>query len=300
MDLERLNKRLKVLAKDPANLTELGRLARDLGHSLPSATPQEMREFRAEAAAVQDDLEDLTSGAELAKGLLFGLIELVAAFEAEIQAVTEREEVRRFIGQEVHLGVVRQLANGPRLPRDLARALATSDAQISRALRDLRALGLVDLFAPAALGDQRTRPHRLTPEGRALSQTLKDETGGRSATRGVASTIIEEPTPVVGQVYEGRVRRVERYGAFVEILPGTEGLVHVSELAPYGVREPADIVKPGDLIPVKVIDIKIQLSCKAVIEESVVVPAPEQERAVEEAATALPAPELWHRNSGGG
>jgi len=68
------------------------------------------------------------------------------------------------------------------------------------------------------------------------------------------------------------VRRVEAYGAFVEIMPGTDGLVHISELAPYRVREVTDIVKEGDEMAVKVINIdetgKVRLSRKAVIMES--------------------------------
>ena len=78
--------------------------------------------------------------------------------------------------------------------------------------------------------------------------------------------------PEVGKVYTGQVRRVEAYGAFVEIMPGTDGLVHISELAPYRVREVTDIVKEGDEMAVKVINIdetgKVRLSRKAVIMES--------------------------------
>ncbi|HEX4964368.1 MAG TPA: winged helix DNA-binding protein [Thermoanaerobaculia bacterium] len=175
MDLERFNRRLRVVAADPANLTELGRLARDLGHALSSATLQELRELRAESAAVREDLEDQTAGAVFAKGLLSGLVEITAAYEAELQAAMEQAELRRFAGQEVHLGILRHLQEGPRLPRDLTRAITTSDAQTSRALRELRALGLVDLMAPGTLGDRRTRPHRLTPEGRALLQAIGEE-----------------------------------------------------------------------------------------------------------------------------
>jgi polyribonucleotide nucleotidyltransferase len=78
--------------------------------------------------------------------------------------------------------------------------------------------------------------------------------------------------PEVGKVYTGTVRRVEAYGAFVEIMPGTDGLVHISELAPYRVREVADLVKEGDELTVKVINIdeggKVRLSRKAVIMEA--------------------------------
>src|SRR5215210_8061150 len=78
--------------------------------------------------------------------------------------------------------------------------------------------------------------------------------------------------PEVGKTYNGVVRRVEAYGAFVEIMPGTDGLVHISELAPYRVREVSDLVKEGDEMAVKDINIdetgRVRLSRKAVILES--------------------------------
>jgi polyribonucleotide nucleotidyltransferase len=78
--------------------------------------------------------------------------------------------------------------------------------------------------------------------------------------------------PEVGKTYTGVVRRVEAYGAFVEIMPGTDGLVHISELAPYRVREVSDVVKEGEEMTVKVINIdetgRVRLSRKAVIMES--------------------------------
>jgi polyribonucleotide nucleotidyltransferase len=83
-----------------------------------------------------------------------------------------------------------------------------------------------------------------------------------------AIEIIESLTqePEVGKVYRGKVRRVEAYGAFVEILPGQDGLVHISELAPYRVRQTTDVVKEGDEITVKIIAVdpmgKIKLSRK--------------------------------------
>ena len=70
-----------------------------------------------------------------------------------------------------------------------------------------------------------------------------------------AIEIIESLTqePEIGKVYRGKVRRVEAYGAFVEILPGQDGLVHISELAPYRVRQTTDVVKEGDEVTVKII-----------------------------------------------
>ena len=89
-----------------------------------------------------------------------------------------------------------------------------------------------------------------------------------------AIEIIERLTETaeVGKVYDGIVRRVEAYGAFVEILPGTDGLLHISEMAPYRVGEVTDIVREGDEVQVKVINIddqnKVRLSRKAVIMEA--------------------------------
>jgi len=87
-----------------------------------------------------------------------------------------------------------------------------------------------------------------------------------------AIKIIEDLTREVeqGEVYTGKVTRLFNFGAMVEILPGKEGLVHISELANYHVPEVEDVVKVGDEIMVKVIGIdnsgRINLSRKAVFE----------------------------------
>lgn len=76
--------------------------------------------------------------------------------------------------------------------------------------------------------------------------------------------------PEVGKIYVGKVVRITDFGAFVEILPGTDGLVHISQLADFRVGKVEDVVKLGDEIMVMVIDIdgdgKIRLSRSAVLE----------------------------------
>ncbi len=76
----------------------------------------------------------------------------------------------------------------------------------------------------------------------------------------------------VGKIYRGTVRRVVDFGAFVEIMPGTDGLVHISQLANERVRQVTDVVHEGDVIDVKVIEVdksgKIRLSRKEALRES--------------------------------
>jgi len=62
----------------------------------------------------------------------------------------------------------------------------------------------------------------------------------------------------VGKIYQGKVKRIMNFGAFCEILPGKEGLVHISELADTYVNKVEDVVKLGDEFPVKVIEIDEQ------------------------------------------
>jgi small subunit ribosomal protein S1 len=81
-------------------------------------------------------------------------------------------------------------------------------------------------------------------------------------------------------VVPGKVTRVVEFGAFVELEPGLEGLVHISELAPHRVKSAGDVVKPGQEIQVRVLEIdkdsrRISLSIR---------------RATEPTPTATPAP----------
>ena len=84
----------------------------------------------------------------------------------------------------------------------------------------------------------------------------------------MVQALTEEAT--IGKIYTGKVVRTTDFGAFVEILPGTDGMVHISQLADYRVPSVEDVVRVGDEIMVMVIDIdgegKIRLSRQAVLE----------------------------------
>ena len=85
------------------------------------------------------------------------------------------------------------------------------------------------------------------------------------------SEIVQEPE--MGKIYMGIVKRVVDFGAFVEIFPGTEGLVHIKELANSRVDKVTDVVQEGDDILVKVVPSdrvgKLRLSRRQAIGEEV-------------------------------
>jgi polyribonucleotide nucleotidyltransferase len=94
---------------------------------------------------------------------------------------------------------------------------------------------------------------------------------GESAQKAIG--IIQEltATPELNKTYMGKVQRITDFGAFVEIMPGTDGLLHVSEIANHRVKDVRDELKEGQQILVKVINIdptgKIRLSRKALLQE---------------------------------
>jgi polyribonucleotide nucleotidyltransferase len=84
----------------------------------------------------------------------------------------------------------------------------------------------------------------------------------------IISRIVE--VPEVGKVYSGKVVKIMDFGAFVQILPGTDGLLHISQIAEHRVKKVEEVLSEGEEIMVKVIDIdksgKIRLSRKEVLE----------------------------------
>jgi len=85
--------------------------------------------------------------------------------------------------------------------------------------------------------------------------------------REMITAIVAEPE--VGRVYEGQVKSVTQFGAFVEIIPGVEGLLHISELQHGRTEKTEDVVKKGDVVKVKLLEVdergRMKLSRKALI-----------------------------------
>ncbi len=107
--------------------------------------------------------------------------------------------------------------------------------------------------------------------------------------------------PEIGKVYLGKVVRLAEFGAFVELFPGTDGLLHISEIAEHRVKEVKDELREGDQVMVKVLAIegnRIKLSRKALIREQKaklaqatgVAPEEGSEAVTQETTSAAPAP----------
>ncbi|KZY72774.1 hypothetical protein A3737_28160 [Oleiphilus sp. HI0065] len=76
----------------------------------------------------------------------------------------------------------------------------------------------------------------------------------------------------VGQVYEGKVERIVDFGAFVNILPGKDGLVHISQIAEERIENVTDVLSEGQMVKVKVLDVdnrgRIKLTMKDVVADA--------------------------------
>ena len=97
--------------------------------------------------------------------------------------------------------------------------------------------------------------------------------------REMIEAIVQEPE--VGRIYEGPVKNTTTFGAFIEILPGTEGLCHISELEEGRVEKTEDVLNKGDIVRVKLLSVdergRLKLSRKAALAEEAGEPAAPQE-----------------------
>ena len=102
-----------------------------------------------------------------------------------------------------------------------------------------------------AIQDESGATIEVNDEGIVKIAAVSSEAGARA--REMIEAIVQEPE--VGRIYEGPVKNTTTFGAFVEIMPGTEGLCHISELAEHRVGKTEDVVNRGDLVRVKLLSI---------------------------------------------
>ncbi|MEX0980384.1 MAG: polyribonucleotide nucleotidyltransferase [Gemmatimonadota bacterium] len=162
--------------------------------------------------------------------------------------------------------------------------LDVMDATLSEAAEDL------SQYAPRIISIQ-INPEKIGeiigPKGKTI-RAIQDDTGAKldiddsgvvkiaavsgeagQRAREMIEAILQEPE--VGRIYEGPVKNTTTFGAFIEILPGTEGLCHISELAEGRVENTEDVLKKGDITRVKLLAIdergRLRLSRRAALEE---------------------------------
>lgn len=115
-------------------------------------------------------------------------------------------------------------------------------------------------------------------DGRVFIATPDEEAAAKA--RGMIEAIVKEVQ--VGEIYFGKVVRLMKFGAFVELLPGKDGMVHISKLDDKRVEKVEDIVQIGDEILVKVVEIdsqgRVNLSRKGLIEEEKKIKASRQQQ----------------------
>jgi polyribonucleotide nucleotidyltransferase len=118
-----------------------------------------------------------------------------------------------------------------------------------------------------AIQDETGAQINIEDSGIVKIASVSSEAGERARER--IAAIVQEPE--IGRIYEGVVKSTTSFGAFVEILPGTEGLCHISELQDGRTEKTEDVVKKGDITRVKLLSIdekgRLRLSRKAALAE---------------------------------
>ena len=118
-----------------------------------------------------------------------------------------------------------------------------------------------------AIQDESGATIEVDDDGVVKIAAVSGEAGRRA--REMVEAIVQEPE--VGRIYEGPVKNTTTFGAFVEIMPGIEGLCHISQLADYRVGKTEDVVNRGDMVRVKLLSIdekgRMRLSMKAAAAE---------------------------------
>ena len=163
------------------------------------------------------------------------------------------------------LGEMRQALAGPR--PDLS---PHAPRIITMQIKPDRIGDLIGPKGKTIRGIQDATGARITVEDSGLVTIAAVGGDAMTRARDMIAAIVAEPE--VGKTYEGTVKSVVPFGAFVEILPGVEGLLHISELQHGRTEKTEDVVKKGDHLKVKLLEVdergRMRLSRKALIEKN--------------------------------
>jgi polyribonucleotide nucleotidyltransferase len=187
------------------------------------------------------------------------------------------------ISYEILAGAIRQAREAHSVLLDkLRQAISSSRPELSPYAPRMHRITIDPSKIGSVIGPGGKTIRSIVEESKATVDVENDGTviigSPNEAAAQKAIAIIESLTREVevGSIYTGKVTRLTNFGAFVEVLPGKEGLVHVSELADYHVARVEDVVKVGDEITVKVTEIdrlgRVNLSRRAVVGDSSQVP----------------------------
>ena len=160
---------------------------------------------------------------------------------------------------------------------EMAKTLAAPRAEMSKYAPRIETLQIDPEKIGALIGPGGKNIKRLVEESGCEINIEDDGTVNIYSVSGEGMTIARDAIlaisakPEIGKIYRGKVVTIKEFGAFVEFMPGKDGLCHISELANFRVKQVEDIVKMGDEIWVKVLEVdekgKIRLSRKAAMAE---------------------------------
>lgn len=265
----------------------------------------------------------------LSGGLSVVVDEARVFIPASLVSDTYEKNLEKYAGQEIEFVITEFNPRRRRIIGDRKQLLVARKAEMQRELLERIAVGdvvegvvknVTDFGAFVDLGGADgllhisemswghvENPKKVFKVGEPLTVLIKDINGDKIA----LSLKFEDQNPwltagekyAVGNIVEGRVARMADFGAFIELEPGVDALLHVSQIAHEHVDKPSDILKTGQIIEAKVVsfdgaDHKISLSMKA-LQPAAPAPAPAEEEApaeeaaeppVEEAAEAVEAP----------
>jgi polyribonucleotide nucleotidyltransferase len=199
-----------------------------------------------------------------------GTAEGITAFQMDVKiAGISREIMEQALGQarEGRLFILKKMSETMEVPREglspHAPRIYTMQIKQDR-IRDVIGTGGKVI---RGIIEQTGVKINVNDDGTVLIAS-SDEASAREAIQ-IVEGIVEEPE--LGKIYDGKVVRITDFGAFVEILPGTDGLLHISQIDFKRIDKVTDVLHEGDEVPVKVIEIdkmgRIRLSRKEALKE---------------------------------